>query len=170
MPKKVKMISKPHYKMKKGDITLEVDLSRFEKQYQKAQYALDSMVMTSMEPYMPKQTGTFINVTKAQSAALAGSGLVVAAAPPMGRFLYEGKKMVDASTGRGPFNVAGKDETPAWRYQKGAKLKATDQPLNYDTSKHPKVTDHWFDEAKKNHSESWVRTVKKIAGGGEKKV
>ena len=115
MPKKVKMINKTHYKKKSGSTTLEIDLSRFEKQYQDAQYALDSMVMTSMQPYMPHQTGTFINVTKAQSAALAGSGRVVAAAPPMGRFLYEGKKMVDEKTGRGPFNVAPEGETPVWR-------------------------------------------------------
>ena len=166
MPKKVKMLNKTHYKMKSGSTTLELDLSRFEKQFQDAQYALDSMVMTDMKPFMPHQTGTFINVTSAQSAALAGSGRVVAAAPPMGRFLYEGKKMVDSKTGRGPFNVAGPDEAPVWRYQKGAKLKATNQPLNYDTSQNPEVTDHWFDEAKKRHCENWVKVVKSIAGGG----
>lgn len=167
---KRKMISKIRYNYsahgKGQDIELDVDLSRFEKQYGKAQYALDSMIMTSMVPYMPHQTGTFINVTKAMSAAIAGSGTVVAAAPPMGRFLYEGKKMVDEKTGRGPFNVAPEGETPVWRYRKGAKLKATDQPLNYDTSHNPKVTDHWFDTAKKNHGASWVKAVKNIAGGG----
>ena len=41
--------------------------------------------------HMPMQTGQFINVTKAMSAAVAGTGKVVAAAPPMGCFLYEGK-------------------------------------------------------------------------------
>lgn len=166
MPKKVKMLNKTHYKMKSGSTTLELDLSRFEKQYGKAQYALDSMVMTDMKPLMPHQTGTFINITSAQSAALAGSGRVVAAAPPMGRFLYEGKKMVDEKTGRGPFNVAPEGETPVWRYRKGAKLKATDQPLNYDKSHNPEVTDHWFDEAKKRHCDNWVKVVKSIAGGG----
>ena len=167
-----KMIAKVRYNYRKEDagrnatIELDVDLSRFEKQYEDAQFVLDSMVMTDMKPYMPHQTGTFINVTSAQSASLAGSGTVIAGASPMGRFLYEGKKMVDQKTGRGPFNVAEPGETPVWRYQKGAKLKATDQPLNYDTSHNPKVTDHWFDEAKKNHGKSWVKAVKKEAGGG----
>lgn len=169
MPKKVKMIKKTNYKMKSGSTTLEIDLSRFEKQFQDAQFALDSMVMTDMKPYMPHQTGTFINVTSAQSASLAGSGTVIAGASPMGRFLYEGKKMVDQKTGRGPFNVAEPGETPVWRYQKGAKLKATDQPLNYDTSHNPKVTDHWFDKAKEQHCDNWVKVVKNIAGGGTHK-
>lgn len=151
---KRKMISKIRYNYSKhgksSDVELEVDLSRFERQYEKAQYALDSMVMTSMVPHMPHQTGTFINVTKAQSAALAGSGLVVAAAPPMGRFLYEGKVMVDPVT------------NSPWA-RPGAKKVVTDKDLNYSN---PKATPHWFDTAKEKHGESWVKAVKKIAGGG----
>ena len=159
MAKKRKMIAKIKYNYRKEDagrdttIELDVDLSRFEKQYGKAQYALDSMVMTSMQPYMPHRTGTFINVTKAMSAAIAGSGTVVAAAPPMGRFLYEGKVMVDPETGS------------PWA-RPGAKKIVTDKSLNYDTSHNPNVTDHWFETAKKNHGKSWIKAVKKEAGGG----
>lgn len=167
MPKKRKMLNTIHYKKKSGSTKLELDLSRFEKQYQNAQYALDSMVMTDMQPYMPHQTGTFINVTKAQSAALAGSGTVVAGASPMGRFLYEGKKMVDSQTGKGPFNVASEGEVPVWRYRKGAKLKPTNKPLNYDKSHNPDVTDHWFEKAKETHGDNWVKVVKGIAGSGK---
>mgnify|MGYP002514722942 CR=1 FL=1 len=154
MAKKIKMIAKIKYNYsthgKDSDIELDVDLSRFEKQYGKAQYALDSMIMTSMQPYMPHRTGTFINVTKAMSAAIAGSGTVIAAAPPMGRFLYEGKVMVDEKTGS------------PWA-RPGAKKVVTDRDLKYSN---PKATPHWFDTAKENHGDSWVRAVKKIAGGG----
>ena len=148
------------------EVRMHIDMARFEKQYHKAQWQLDNAVMADMVPYMPHQTGTFINVTRAMSAALAGTGKVVAAAPPMGRFLYEGKKMVDEKTGRGPFNVMPEGEAPVWRYRKGAKLKATDQPLNYDKSHNPKVTDHWFDAAKNAHGKYWIKMVKKTAGGG----
>ena len=154
MAKKIKMIAKIKYNYsthgKDSDIELDLDLSRFEKQYGKAQYALDSMIMTSMQPYMPHRTGTFINVTKAMSAAIAGSGTVIAAAPPMGRFLYEGKVMVDEKTGS------------PWA-RPGAKKVVTDRDLKYSN---PKATPHWFDTAKENHGDSWVRAVKKIAGGG----
>ena len=132
---------------------MEINLDRFEKQYSKAQFGLDSMVMTDMVPYMPMQTGTFINVTKAMSAALAGSGKVVAAAPPMGRFLYEGKVMVDPET------------NSPWA-RKGAKKIVTEKDLQYNKNSHPKATDHWFDAAKKAHGEEWVNYVKKVAGGG----
>ena len=151
-----KMIAKVRYNYRKEDagrnstIELDVDLSRFEKQYGKAQYTLDSMVMTSMEPYMPHRTGVFRNITKAMSAAIAGSGTVIAAAPPFGRFLYEGKVMVDPET------------NSPWA-RPGAKKVVTDRDLKYSN---PKATPHWFDTAKENHGESWVREVKKIAGGG----
>ena len=135
---------------KGGNIELQVDLSRFEKQFEEAQYELDSVVMKDMIPYMPMNTGTFINVTKALSAAIAGSGNVYAAAPPMGRFLYEGKVMVD------PFTNS------PWA-RPGAKKVVTDKDLTYSN---PKATPHWFDTAKQNHGKSWVKAVKKIAGGG----
>jgi hypothetical protein len=159
MAKKRKMIAKIKYNYRKEDagrdatIELDVDLSRFEKQYGKAQFVLDDAVMTSMDPYMPHRTGTFINVTKAMSAAIAGSGTVVAAAPPMGRFLYEGNVMIDPETGS------------PWA-RPGAKKIVTDKSLNYDTAHHSKATDHWFETAKKNHGKSWVKAVKKEAGGG----
>ena len=120
-----KMIAKVRYNYRKEDagrnatIELDVDLSRFEKQYEKAQYTLDSMVMTSMIPYMPMRTGTFINVTKAMSAAIAGSGTVIAAAPPFGRFLYEGKVMVDP------------ENNSPWA-RPGAKKIVTDKELDFD--------------------------------------
>lgn len=144
------MIAKTQYNVSKPDIEMRINLSRFEKQFEDAQYALDSMVMEDMVPYMPHQTGTFINVTRAMSAALAGSGKVVAAAPPMGRFLYEGKVMVDPVTGS-PWARA------------GAKKIVTERDLTYSN---PEATPHWFDTAKEKHGKSWIREVKKIAGGG----
>ena len=76
-----------------------ISLARFDEQIQSAQYWLDSQVMTDMVPYMPHETGTFINVTRAKSASLAGTGMVCAGTGPMGRFLYYGKGMVDELTG-----------------------------------------------------------------------
>ena len=159
MAQKRKMIAKVVYNYRKEDagrnckIEVEVDLSRFDKQYGEAQFALDSAVMTSMQKYMPHRTGTFINVTKAMSSAIAGSGTVVAAAPPFGRFLYEGKVMVDPET------------NSPWA-RKGAKKVLTDKNLNYDKSHNPNVTDRWFDTAKKNHLKEWVGLTKKVAGKG----
>lgn len=134
-------------------LEIELDLSRFDRQLAEAQYALDSMVMTSMVPYMPMQTGTFINVTRAMSQAIAGSGKVVAAAQPMGRFLYEGKVMVG-------------ERTKSAFAAKGERKEVVEKSLNYSRHANPNVTDHWFDAAKKNHGEEWIKKTKEIVGGG----
>jgi hypothetical protein len=141
------------YKGKNINGEMKIDLERFEGQYTKAQFGLDSMVMTAMIPYMPMQTGTFINVTRGMSAAIAGSGKVYAAAPPFGRFLYEGEVMVGERT------------RSAWA-AKGERKVATERPLQYSRHAHPKVSDHWFDTAKKYHGKAWVKKVKSTAGGG----
>ena len=152
-----KNIKQLQYEFKHKDRTItgvmRIDLSRFEGQYSRAQYGLDSMIMQSMIPYMPKDTGTFINVTQAMSQAIAGSGKVVAAAAPFGRFLYEGKVMVGKKT-RSAFAA------------KGEKKIVTERQLQYSRSANPKVTDHWFNTAKENHGKAWIRKTKKIAGGG----
>lgn len=135
-------------------IDANIDLGRIERNIEKAQYFLDSQVMTDMVPYMPMQTGNFIQRTRAMSAAIAGSGKVVAAAPPMGRFLYEGKVMVGVDS-RSPFA----------RY--GEKKVATDRDLQYSTAAHPKVEKKWFDAAKRDHGSEWVRMAKKVAGGAK---
>lgn len=150
-------IKKLNYKFEYKDRTIEgvmkIDLSRFEGQYSKAQYLLDSMIMDSMVPYMPMQTGTFINVTRAMSQSIAGSGKVVAAAPPMGRFLYESNVMVGERT-RSAFA------------EKAEKKIVIEKKLQYSRSAHPSVTDHWFDTAKKYHGNVWIRKTKQMAGGG----
>lgn len=142
----------PGFSLVEGDIKVDVSLNRFEKQYQKAQYYLDNQIMNDMVLYMPHQDGTLVNLTRLQSAALAGTGRVVAAAPPQGRFLYEGKVMVDPVTGS------------PWA-RKGAKKVVTERPLTYSN---PKATPHWFDTAKEAHGKAWVKGVKRIAGGGKK--
>lgn len=149
----------------KNGIKIKLDLSRMESNFNKAQYALDSDVMTSMVPFMPHRDGSFIQRTRAESATMAGTGEVVAAAGPFGRYLYEGKVMVDSVTGKGPRKIPIGPGGYILRFRKGAKLKPTDRPLQFSKSHHPKAQAHWFDAAKKKDGESWVRTVKNIAGG-----
>ena len=149
---KSKMFHFPSWSLVEGDIKVDVSLNRFEKQFQEAQFWLDGQVMNDMVPYMPHRDGIFVNLTRMRSAALQGTGKVVAGAPPQGRFLYEGKVMIDPVTGS------------PWA-RKGAKKVVTDRPLTYGN---PKATPHWFDTAKDAHGKAWVKGVKRIAGGGKK--
>lgn len=145
-----------------GDIKINIKLNRFSDQFNKAQYELDSGVMTSMVPYMPMRDGQFINLTRAESAAIAGTGEVVAAAPPSGRFLYEGKTMVDEKTGS-PWARKGAKKVLVSQYKGKTNAK---QDLQYSKHKNPKAQSHWFDAAKKADGDKWVAKVKKTAGGG----
>ena len=166
MAKRQKMIAhvKYQYKKKIGDNTIElnIDLSRFNKQYAQAQYILDSQIMTDMMPFIPMQTGTFINITRGMSAAIAGSGKVYAAAPPYGRFLYEGKTMVDEATGS-PWARKGARKVLVSQYSGKTAAK---ENLTYSKAAHPSVTDHWFDAAKKAYGKKWVLKARQTAGGG----
>lgn len=145
-----------------GDIKINLNLSEMGERFNRAQFALDSVVMTSMVPFMPKEDGSFINMTRARSAAIAGTGQVCAAAPPQGRFLYEGKTMVDEKTGS-PW--ARKESKKVLVSQYTGKTRAREN-LQYTKTKHPKAQSHWFDAAKKQDSENWIQITKSVAGGG----
>lgn len=141
-----------------GDIKVDLDLSRFDDGFERAQYWLDSQVMTDMVPLMPHRDGVFINRTRTMSAALAGTGEVVAAAPPYGRYLYYGKVMVDAETGQPAFYI----EDVGWRHHKGAKLVATNRPLRYTNLS---AVPEWFEAAKRTHSTEWVKGAQERVEG-----
>ena len=145
-----------------GDVNIRVDLDPLSDRFNRAQYQLDSMIMTSMEPFMPKQDSTLIDETKAASAAMAGTGRVCAGVPPYGRFLYEGKGMVDEKTGS-PWARQSAKKVLVSRY--GGKTNAKVN-LSFSASKNPKAQPHWFDAAKEADGSDWVRMTKKIAGGG----
>ena len=163
MAKKIQMLPVQNIKLKTGNMTLVLSLDRLEKQFQRAQYDLDSTIMTDMEVFMPKQDGTFVNATKAMSQAIAGSGRVVAAAPPFGRFLYYGKTMVDVETGSPFARPAAKKVLVS---QFGGKTNAKE---NLDLSRgiNPRAHAEWFEVAKKYYGKVWIRKAKKTAGGGQ---
>lgn len=147
-----------------GDIRVKLDMHRFEEQFRRAQYQLDGAVMNSMVPFMPMITGSFINTTRAASAAIQGSGEVYAAYGPQGRFLYEGKTMVSPSTGS-TYAKKGEKKVLVSRY--GGKTRAKEL-LTYTKQAHPEAQSHWFDAAKKKDGKKWVRGVKETAGGGKR--
>lgn len=148
----------------KGDIRVSLDMSRFDKQFQQAQYNLDGMVMDSMIPYMPMQKGTFVDVTRSASSAIQGSGEVYAAYGPQGRFLYEGKGMVGQTSGN-PWAKKGEKKVLVSQY--GGKTRAKEE-LTYNKTAHPKAQSHWFDAAKKADGNRWIKETKKTAGGGKR--
>ena len=145
------------------DIKVKVGFSRQQQAINRAQFALDERVMQDMMPFMPADTGSFIQLTEARSHAYAGSGTVCAGVAPMGRYLYEGKVMVDEE-GRGatPMDIDGQI---IFRFRKGAILHATDKPLTYSKHMNPNAGDHWFDKAKKQNLKDWIKATQGVLNG-----
>lgn len=150
-----------------GDIKVKLDMSRFEKQFRDAQKQLDGDVMNSMVPFMPHLNGSFIQNTRRVSAAIQGSGKVYAAFGEQGRYLYEGKVMVNSKTKKGPSKIEISPGEFVLRFPKGSKLVATQRKLTYTKTHSPDVTDHWFDAAKAKDGKTWIANVKETAGGGK---
>jgi hypothetical protein len=152
------------WSMVDGDIKINLNLSRFDKQYKDAQYGLDGDVMTSMVPFMPMQQGDFVNVTRGASAAIQGSGQVYAAYGPAGRFLYEGKIMVSEVTGSA-WAKKGVKKILLSQYSEKTDLK---EDLVFNKTAHPNAQAKWFDAAKEKDAKKWAKKVKKNAGGGKR--
>lgn len=148
-------MARKHFKgfsIEEMDVKIKLDMGGAEKAMRRAQYALDGAIMQSMIPFMPKVTGDFIQRTVAKSAAVQGTGTVYAGAGPEGRYLYMGKVMVDAKTGKGPMNIPG----VGLRYKKRTKLKATERELDFNKLANPDVQKEWFLPAKKKDLKSWI--------------
>ena len=141
-----------HFKgftLESANMRVKFDPKRLNQNVDRAQFALDSRIMNDMVPYMPMTTGTLIQVTRAKSAATAGTGIVCAAAGPYGRFQYYGKVMVDPLT------------NSPWA-RKGAKKIVTDKPLEYSN---PRAQAKWFEVAKEKNLNKWIKLVDDKLGG-----
>lgn len=141
-----------HFKgftLERANMRVHFDPKRLNQNVDRAQFALDSRIMNDMVPYMPKTTGTLVAVTRAKSAATAGTGIICAAAGPYGRFQYYGKVMVDPVT------------NSPWA-RKGAKKIVTDRPLTYSN---PKAEPKWFEVAKEKNLDKWGKLVSDKLGG-----
>ena len=134
------------------NVKIKLDMSGLDEAIQRAQYALDGAIMQSMIPFMPKVNGNFIQRTVAKSAAVQGTGIVYAGVGPEGRFLYEGKVMVDPVTG----------STYA---RPGAKKIVTERELNYNKLANPDVQKEWFLTAKRKDMKEWEDAMNRAIKG-----
>lgn len=167
--KRRKMLDKTKYRFtSKGrgySVDMRIDLSRTDTRLSDTQIEVDTAVMFSMKRFMPfgdgAGSGTFIEKTSEMSASIAGSGQVYAAAPPDGRFLYEGNGMVDEETGS-PYARKGARKVLVSKYSGMTNAK---EKLEYNKSHNPNVQPHWFDAAKRADGKTWNNIAKRTAGG-----
>lgn len=156
------MINIPDIHLSGNGVTINVNMQKLTADLNRAQYLLDSQIMTDCLPYMPLLSGTLKGATIAESQSLAGTGIVcVAAGLPYGPFQYRGVRYVNAKTGKGARPITLPTGEIKFRFPYGSHLIPTNIPLVYTN---PQAKAKWFEVAKEAHESQWVELVKKTVG------
>lgn len=119
-----------------------------------AERVVAQQVLKDTSPFVPMLTGS-LN----QRSRVYGNEVIYPG--PYARYLYYGKVMVNAQTGKGPKNFVDKNGTPILRFPKGSKLKATDKDLVFTKAYHPNAQSHWFEASKAQNLKKWERVAAK---------
>lgn len=137
-------------------LTVNVNLSDWElstklaSSARKAEHAVAVQAQKDTEPYVPAQTLSISNRTQVRDNKIIYPG-------PYARYLYYGKVMVNAATGKGPALI----KDVGYRFPKGAKLKPTDRDLDIKTTVHKNAQSHWFEASKAENLDKWKRVAVK---------
>ena len=108
------------------------------------QYALDSAIVRTTDPYVPMDTGVL-----AQTVTGIGTGLIKYNAP-YAQYQYYGMAMV-APNGS------------AWA-KLGETKHLSGEPLHYKPEKHPLAGAFWFERSKADNLETWLTEAKNAVG------
>lgn len=93
-------------------------------------------VLRRIKRYMPFLTGATYKITTAQTDIRKPE---IVTDVPHAIYLYLGKAMVNAKTGKGPAFIKG----VGYRYRKGTKLRRTGRNLVYTKTKNPDAGPYW---------------------------
>ncbi len=124
--------------------------AEFHKACKQAETALAVQVLKDTRPFVPALTGVFSNLARVDKNEVVYTG-------DQARYLYEGKVMVDAATGKGPMNIP----DVGLRWHKGATLTPTEKDLVFTTDMHPKAQAHWMEASYEQNAEKWAAVGEK---------
>lgn len=97
-------------------------------------------------PFLPALTLSLTQRSRVQGNHIIYPG-------PYARYLWYGKVMVNALTGKGPMYIP----DVGYRWPRGAILKPTERDLKFNTSVHADATSHWMDVSRKRNMKKWER-------------
>lgn len=109
---------------------------------EKAKHATALQMAKDTDPYVPASSVKLLaRATRVENDTIIYPG-------PYARYLYYGKLMIDPKTGSS-FAT------------KGASKVVTGTKLQYSHAVHSKAQDHWFEAAKAQNKDKWVRFMEK---------
>ncbi len=138
-----------------GNVDINIDTKRIDKNLREAQIALNEMVVAQTDPYIPFNQGALAGSVE-YPQGIAGGEIMYNT--PYAHYVYEGKVY-------GP-NIPIRDETTGeiTGYWSPPKKHPTGKEMKFSKDKHPDATKQFFEAAKKDHKDEWVKKVKEIAG------
>ena len=129
---------------------LEALKAAFVRGCSKAGRAVAKQAAIDTEPLVPMDTKSLRNRTLVIGDTIIYPG-------PYARYLYYGKYMVNAATGKGPAHYVDAKEDEHIKYPKGAKLVPTERNLTFHT---PGTRARWFEVSKARNIAKWERVAK----------
>lgn len=120
----------------------------------RAENGLAQKVAADTTLYVPALTLSMTNRTQVH-------GNMIIYPDPYARYLYQGKVMVNADTGKGPMKIVGENGVEVIRSRYGGKKVETNRDLNIQRTVHPYAQSHWFEASKANNLEKWLRVADK---------
>lgn len=121
----------------------------------KLEKALAWQILKDTDEFVPALTGVFAGMAHV-------IGNVIIYTGPQVHYLWHGVAMVNSATGKGPRYIP----EVGWRWPKGAILKPTNRPLNFNTSMHAKAQSHWMDASRAQNMKKWDKIALKVYTDG----
>lgn len=136
-----------------GNVDIKIDTSRIDKNVKEAQKLLNMQIVADCDPLIPFQQGALRNSVNYPEGIYGGE---IEWNTPYAHYQYEGEIY-------GP-NIPIYDvDGHLTGYFSPPKKNPTGRPLKQHTDG---TTDHWFEKAKEQHNDDWVRLVKETIGKG----
>lgn len=124
------------------------------KECSQAAHIIAQQVAKDTEPFVPAKTLSLSNRTLVDGDKVIYPG-------PYARYLYYGKVMVNAATGKGPSKFTDKNGNEFFYFPKGSNLKETDKDLVFSKAVHPQAQARWFEASKAQNVKKWERAAEK---------
>lgn len=134
-----------------GNVDIKIDTSRIDKNLKECQKLLNMQIVADCDPLIPFQQGALRNSVNYPQGIYGGE---IEYNTPYAHYQYEGIVY-------GP-NIPIKDaEGNIIGWYSPPKKNPTGRQLTYHAAG---TGDHWFEKAKQQHGDDWIRLVKRTAG------
>lgn len=134
-----------------GNVDIKIDTSRIDKNIKEAQKLLNEQIVADCDPLIPFQQGALRNSVNYPQGIYGGE---IEWNTPYAHYQYVGEVY-------GPNYPIYDSAGNLTGYYSPPKKNPTGKPLHYHTEG---TSDHWFEKAKEQQKDDWVRLVKETVG------